>query len=133
MFRIIFNNIFQFYQLFASDFNLQSAIRVLQTMVPSLFIICYFSVYFGLLTVRINFFILLYLLCLLKKKKRKLLDYGKEISHFKVKLLYVRFKFDYEVLSDEEELNIMKKYTKRSKLYVYLIVGKRTKKERKKE
>lgn len=82
MFRIIFNNIFQFYQLFASDFNLQSAIRVLQTMVSGLFIIyCYFSVYFSLLTVRINFFILLYLLCLVKKKKKgNYLITGKNIS-----------------------------------------------------
>lgn len=70
MFRIIFNNIFQFYQLFASDFNLQSAIRVLETMIPGLFVVyCYFSVYFDLLTVRINFFILLYLLYLVNKKK----------------------------------------------------------------
>nr|KAF7411040.1 hypothetical protein H0235_013647 [Vespula pensylvanica] len=68
----------QFYQLFASDFNLHSAIRVLETMVPGLFVVyCYFSVYFGLLT---------------------------------VKLLYVHFKLDYEVLSNEEELNIMKKW-----------------------
>ncbi|XP_047361025.1 uncharacterized protein LOC124953543 [Vespa velutina] len=80
----------QFYQLFMSDFNLQSTIRVLETMIPGLFVVyCYFSVYFDLLT---------------------------------VKLLYVHFKLDYEVLSDEEELNIMKKYTSRSKLYVYLIV-----------
>ncbi|KAL2714434.1 LOW QUALITY PROTEIN: hypothetical protein V1478_015619 [Vespula squamosa] len=44
------------------------------------------------------------------------------MCRFKVRLLYVHFKLDYEVLSDEEELNIMKKYTNRSKLYVYLIV-----------
>ncbi|KAI4484005.1 hypothetical protein M0804_007461 [Polistes exclamans] len=39
-----------------------------------------------------------------------------------MKLLYVHFKLDYELLANEDELNIMKQYTKRSKLYVYLII-----------
>ncbi|KAI4487803.1 hypothetical protein M0802_011818 [Mischocyttarus mexicanus] len=39
-----------------------------------------------------------------------------------MKLLYAHFKLDYELLADEDELNIMIKYTNRSKLYVYLII-----------
>lgn len=41
-----------------------------------------------------------------------------------MKLLFTRIKFDYESVTDEKELNIMKKYANKSKLYVYLLMGK---------
>ncbi|KAL2714432.1 uncharacterized protein V1478_015617 [Vespula squamosa] len=49
--------------------------------------------------------------------------YSATYFHFvEVKLLSIRFKQDCEQLSDEDELNIMEKYTKQSKSYVYVVV-----------
>ncbi|KAL2738168.1 LOW QUALITY PROTEIN: hypothetical protein V1477_011527 [Vespula maculifrons] len=39
----------------------------------------------------------------------------------KTKLLFAHMKFDYEFVTNEEELNIMEKYTNRSRLYVRLL------------
>nr|KAF7411043.1 hypothetical protein H0235_013650 [Vespula pensylvanica] len=49
--------------------------------------------------------------------------YSATYFHFiEVKLLLIHFKQDCEQLSDEDELNIMEKYTKQSKSYVYVVV-----------
>ncbi|KAL2714465.1 uncharacterized protein V1478_015650 [Vespula squamosa] len=40
-----------------------------------------------------------------------------------IKLIMNRIKLDYDNFSDEEELKIIKKYTKETKLYVYVVVG----------
>lgn len=41
-----------------------------------------------------------------------------------MKFIIARFKDDYDQLSDENELNIFENYTKQSKLYAYVIIGK---------
>ncbi|KAF7388756.1 hypothetical protein HZH68_012698 [Vespula germanica] len=43
-------------------------------------------------------------------------------SFVTMKFIIVRFKEDYDQLSDENELNIFKNYTKQSKLYTYIII-----------
>nr|XP_050860781.1 uncharacterized protein LOC127068540 [Vespula vulgaris] len=80
----------QFYQLYTTDKQLQPTIKVLESLIPGLYIIyCYITVYFSLTT---------------------------------IKLLLAHIKFDYEFVRNEMELNIMEKYTNKSKLYVYVLV-----------
>nr|KAF7411041.1 hypothetical protein H0235_013648 [Vespula pensylvanica] len=43
-------------------------------------------------------------------------------SFVTMKFIIIRFKEDYDQLSDENELNIFKNYTKQSKLYTYIII-----------
>ncbi|XP_047361027.1 uncharacterized protein LOC124953545 [Vespa velutina] len=44
------------------------------------------------------------------------------LSFKTIKLIIIHFKLDYEELFDEEELNIMKEYTRETKLYAYSVI-----------
>lgn len=86
-------------------------------MVPILCVLyCYITAHFNLTTVRIG--VLALILVILKQiYKRKI------VFNFKIKLLLCHIRLDYELVKDQEELNVMVKYTNRSKLYVYLLAG----------
>ncbi|KAL2714464.1 LOW QUALITY PROTEIN: hypothetical protein V1478_015649 [Vespula squamosa] len=48
--------------------------------------------------------------------------YKISVNLTRMKLLFAHIKLDYELVTDEEEFKIIEKYTKQTKLYVYLLV-----------
>ncbi|KAL2714467.1 uncharacterized protein V1478_015652 [Vespula squamosa] len=95
---------YQFYQLSTMDITMQSTVRVFQKIIASIGLLSsYSTTYFSFLKVH-------------------KFSYPKRIHCFQMKLLFTHFKLYCEQLSDEDEIDIMKKYTNETKSYVYFIL-----------
>nr|KAF7411004.1 hypothetical protein H0235_013611 [Vespula pensylvanica] len=97
----------QFYQIFMADYLLLSTVRVLQKVMAFLCLLCAYS------TTSFSFVTIYQLFTT---------DFVLQTT-VEIKLIMNRLKSDYENFTGEEELEIVEKYTKETKLYVYVVVG----------
>ncbi|KAF7388644.1 hypothetical protein HZH68_012586 [Vespula germanica] len=114
------NEIFSgFYQLAMSDVTLESTVKVLQKMLAALSILwIYTTAYFSFVNVRV-IFVVLASLFLIKETFKNV----ESVSNFQMKQIFSQLKLDYALMSGKDELEIMLKYNKGSKMYAYMVTG----------
>lgn len=106
-----------------SDVTLESTVKVLQKMLAALSILwIYTTAYFSFVNVRV-IFVVLASLFLIKETFKNV----KSVSNFQMKQIFSQLKLDYALMSGKDELEIMLKYNKGSKMYAYMVTGEHVK------